>query len=81
MGEYPYFGPKGPDGTGSDGGLDGNGLVHDGVEDVAVQGGQDGVNGVLQLGVALDHGDADVDVAFADVEVVLGVVGEVQTGA
>ena len=44
-----------------DGGLNGNGLVHDGVENVGVQGSQDLVHGVLQLGVALDDGDADVD--------------------
>ena len=62
-----------------DGGLNVSGLVHDGVENVGVQGSQDLVHGVFQLGVALDDGDADVDLAFIDLEVVL-TVGEVQDG-
>lgn len=58
-------------------GLDGNGLIHHGVEIVLGHGGEHAVDGVLQLGVPLSHRHADVDLALIHFEVVVG-AGEVQ---
>src|SRR5699024_3255036 len=52
-------------------GLGLDGLVHHGVVVVGGHGGQHFVDGVLQGGVALLQGDADVDLLLADLEVAL----------
>ena len=67
---------------GSDFGLDGDGVGHDGVEVVAVHLVQHGVHGVEQGLVALLDADADVDVLGAlllggELEVAVG-AGEVE---
>ena len=56
-----------------DQGLIGDGLVHQGGEIVRRHSGEHAVNGLLQLGVALHHGDADVDLALVNLKVVVGV--------
>ena len=52
-------------------------MVHDDVEVLGSEVGQNSVHGVLQSGVALDHRDADVDVTGVHGEIITG-TGEVQ---
>ena len=52
-------------------GLYADGFVHHGVVVVGGHGGQHLIDGVLQGGVALLHGNTDVDILIADLEVLI----------